>query len=207
MSDGDPFSYRVKFRDMRVNPPAEETSRARAKKTRVCDKEGCDQEGTHPAPKPGGKGKYYFCQKHAAEYNRSFNFFDGMSEAEAAAFTRAERVGHKRTWKFGTGPVGGKKAADTIDPRKWSGRRFFDMDDVEAGIDGAQKRRSSMQIRALNELDLESDATPTEIRARYAEYVRRFHPDSNKGDRSSEHKLQRVLRAGKLLKSAGLMKD
>jgi curved DNA-binding protein CbpA len=41
---------------------------------------------------------------------------------------------------------------------------------------------------------------------RYAEYVRRFHPDSNKGDRSSEDKLQRVLRAGKLLKAAGLMK-
>ena len=64
----------------------------------------------------------------------------------------------------------------------------------------------TVQARALRELDLELNATPTEIRARYAEYVRRFHPDSNKGDRSSEHKLQRVLRAGKLLKAAGLMK-
>ena len=68
------------------------------------------------------------------------------------------------------------------------------------------RSRNSLQARALRELDLELNATPTEIRARYAEYVRRFHPDSNKGDRSSEHKLQRVLRAGKLLKAAGLMK-
>ncbi len=206
MSDGDPFTYRVKFKDIRVKPPAEETSRARAKQTRVCDKKGCDLEGTHPAPKPGGKGRHHFCQQHAAEYNRSFNFFEGMSEAEAASFTRAERFGHKRTWRFGTGPMAGKKSADAFDPRRWAGRRFFDVDDVTEGETAASRSRNSLQARALRELDLELNATPTEIRARYAEYVRRFHPDSNKGDRSSEHKLQRVLRAGKLLKAAGLMK-
>jgi hypothetical protein len=32
------------------------------------------------------------------------------------------------------------------------------------------------------------------------------HPDSNGGDRSAEHKLQRVVRAGKLLKASGLMR-
>ena len=61
--------------------------------------------------------------------------------------------------------------------------------------------------RALAELDLDPDAKPPEIRARYAEYVRRFHPDSNSGDRSSEEKLAKVIRAGKTLKAAGLMKD
>ncbi|MFN4225852.1 MAG: J domain-containing protein, partial [Hyphomonas sp.] len=70
----------------------------------------------------------------------------------------------------------------------------------------AQAHRSGLQLRALRELDLEADATPQQIRARYAEYVRRFHPDSNRGDRSSEHKLDRVLRAGKLLKASGLMR-
>ena len=70
----------------------------------------------------------------------------------------------------------------------------------------AKRSRSILQVRALKELDLESDATPDQIRARYADYVRRFHPDSNQGDRSSEHKLARVLRAGRTLKAAGLMK-
>lgn len=209
MSDGDPYPYRVKFTDIRVNPPADEVSRERARKTRVCDHKGCDLEGSHPAPKRGakGNGRHYFCAKHIAEYNRSFNFFEGMSQAEAAAFARAERFGHKRTWRFGTGPMAGKKSADQFDPRRWAGRRFFDMDDVaEATGNATGGRRSGLQARALRELDLEIDASPNEIRARYAEYVRRFHPDSNQGDRSSEDKLQRVLRAGKLLKAAGLMK-
>ncbi len=207
MSESEPFSYRVKFTDIRVNPPAEETSRARARKTRVCDHANCDLEGTHPAPMRQGRGKYYFCVQHAADYNRSFNFFEGMSEAEAAAFARNERFGHKRTWRMGTGPMGGRKAADTFDPRRWAGRRFFDMDDVaEATGQATHNHRTSLQLRALRELDLESDASPSQVRARYADYVRRFHPDSNKGDRSLEDKLQRVLRAGKLLKAAGLMK-
>ena len=78
MSDGDPFSYRVKFKDIRIKPPKDEASRARAQKTRVCDHKQCDLEGTHPAPKRQGNGRHYFCQAHAAEYNRSFDFFEGM---------------------------------------------------------------------------------------------------------------------------------
>ncbi|MCA8901234.1 MAG: J domain-containing protein [Hyphomonas sp.] len=208
MSEGEPFTYRVKFTDIRVNPPADEASRARARTTRVCDHANCDLEGTHPAPRRKGTGRFYFCFQHAAEYNRSFNFFEGMSEAQAASFVRNEQYGHKRTWRFGTGPMAGKKAADQFDPRRWAGRRFFDMDDVAEATGGSATsgKRSTLQMRALRELDLEGDASPADIRARYAEYIRRFHPDSNKGDRSLEDKLQRVLRAGKLLKAAGLMK-
>lgn len=207
MSDSDPFRYRVKFKDIRVNPPADEASRARAKHTRVCDEPGCDLEGTHPAPRPGGKGRHFFCAPHASEYNRRFNFFEGMSEAEAASFVRSERYGHKRTWRMGGGPMGGKRSATAQDPRRWAGRGFFDMDDTPAAEAQAEKHRSSLQLRALRELDLEPNATPAEVRARYAEYIRRFHPDSNKGDRSSEHKLERVVRAGKLLKASGLMRS
>jgi hypothetical protein len=207
MSDSDPFRYRVKFKDIRVKPPADEASRARAKQTRVCDEQGCDLEGTHPAPRRNGKGRHFFCEQHVSEYNRRFNFFEGMSEAEAAAFVRSERYGHKRTWRFGSGPVGGKRSAQVHDPRRWAGRGFFDLDDMPAAEANVAKHRSSLQVRALRELDLEPDAAPPEIRARYAEYVRRFHPDSNKGDRSSEHKLERVIRAGKLLKASGLMRS
>lgn len=206
MSDSDPFRYRVKFKDIRVNPPKDEASRARAKQTRVCDEHGCDLEGAFPAPRQGGKGRHFFCEQHVSDYNRRFNFFEGMSEAEAASFVRSERYGHKRTWRFGGGPMGGKRSAQAHDPRRWAGRGFFDMDDTPAAEARVEAHRSSLQLRALRELDLEADATPVEIRARYAEYIRRFHPDSNKGDRSSEHKLDRVVRAGKLLKASGLMR-
>lgn len=206
MTDGDRFIYRVKFKDIRVKPPADEVSRARARRTRVCEHKGCDLEGVCPAPQPGGKGRHWFCEEHAAAYNRSFDFFEGMSEAETAAFLNAERYGHKRTWRMGAGPMGGRKSAEASDPRLWAGRAFFDMGAAASDERTSANRRSALQLRALRELDLDEDAAPAQIRARYAEYVRRFHPDANKGDRSSEHKLERVVRAGKLLKAAGLMK-
>ncbi|MEO0815805.1 MAG: DnaJ domain-containing protein [Pseudomonadota bacterium] len=129
-----------------------------------------------------------------------------MTEAEIKAFEEAARYGHKRTWRFGTGPAGGKKSAQMHDRRRWRGAEIFDEGTVGAPSSGAPRGRTRLQIRALNELDLEADATVDQIRERYSDYVRCFHPDSNKGDRSSEQKLARVLRAGKTLKAAGLMK-
>jgi len=177
-----------------------------ATNVRICDRHGCEEPGDCPAPKaPNSPDRWYFCQRHAAEYNRSFNFFDTMTEAELKAFEESARYGHKKTWAFGTGPVGGKKAAHVHDRRRWRGREMFE-DGASSAPKESARRRTRLQMRALNELDLEANATAEEIRARYAEYVRRFHPDSNQGDRSSEHKLARVLRAGKMLKETGLMK-
>ena len=200
------FKYRPKFgMDMRIKPPADEKSRAKAKRDTTCEHKGCDLAGEFKSPKHGG-GHRMFCKRHAAEYNKKWNFFDGMTEDEVKDFNEAARHGHKQTWKVGTGPVSGKKAAAKLDPKNWRGREMF-----EEGVPGAararQRGRTRLEVRALNELDLPKDATPADIRARYAEYVRRFHPDSNQGDRSSEEKLARVIRAWKMLKESGLTKD
>ena len=200
------YDYRPKYMDIRVKPPGEDIDREKAK-IRECDHPECEKPGEHPAPKKNGRGKHYFCKVHAREYNKNFNFFDGMSAAEAKKFAEEERHGHKRTWKFGTGPAGKKRVAAMHDPRKWKGRGVFDEDDVSAATAGKPRGRTRLQLRALAELDLEPTATPAEIRARYADYVRRFHPDRNGGDRSSEDKLNRVIRSFKMLKAAGLTED
>ena len=49
------------------------------------------------------------------------------------------------------------------------------------------------------------NAEKTVIRARYKELVKRCHPDANGGDRSAEHKLQRVIKAYKTLQKAGMV--
>ncbi len=202
----DDFSYRPKYMDIRVKPPADDASKARAQKTRVCEHDECELEGAFPAPKRVGKGRHWFCKKHVAAYNKNFNFFEGMSEDEVRLFNERERHGHKKTWKFGAGPMRGERVKNVRDPDTWKGRGVFEIDDTDAGTAAVPKGRSRLQIKALVELDLDADATPAQIRARYGEYVRRFHPDSNKGDRSSEEKLARVIRAGKTLKASGLMK-
>ena len=43
------------------------------------------------------------------------------------------------------------------------------------------------------------------IRRRYTELLKRCHPDANGGDRSTEHKLQRVIKAFRTLRKAKLV--
>ncbi|MEM9054128.1 MAG: J domain-containing protein [Pseudomonadota bacterium] len=201
------YDYRPKFTDIRVKPPADEKSREKAQETRVCEHKGCDLAGEHPAPMQFGDGKHWFCKRHAAEYNRSFNFFDTMSEEQLKDFNENARYGFKQTWKMGSGPMGGAKSGKAHDPRTYRGSEFFGNSEADRAERRAARGATGVAARALSELDLEPTAKPAEIRARYADYVRRFHPDSNSGDRSSEDKLARVIRAGTTLKAAGLMKD
>lgn len=204
----DDYDYRVKFTDIRVKKPSGGKGRSNEAETRICEYESCDLPGVHPAPKRFGEGKHWFCKKHAAEYNRSFNFFDTMTEEQLKDFNENARYGFTPTWKMGAGPMGASKASTSHDPRTWRGSEFFDQAaEARETRKSAGRKATGVAARALGELDLEPDAKPTEIRVRYAEYVRRFHPDSNGGDRSSEHKLARVIRAGKTLKAAGLMKE
>jgi DnaJ-class molecular chaperone len=54
----------------------------------------------------------------------------------------------------------------------------------------------------LKVLGLAADVDRRGLRTRYAELVRRYHPDRNGGDRSFEAKLQEVIAAYTQLKGA-----
>uniref|UniRef100_UPI00196A1242 DnaJ domain-containing protein n=1 Tax=Sandarakinorhabdus rubra TaxID=2672568 RepID=UPI00196A1242 len=56
--------------------------------------------------------------------------------------------------------------------------------------------------QALGALGLDRNAQPADIRRAYRAAVRRYHPDSNGGDRSHEGKLQAVVKAFTHLKAA-----
>ena len=58
---------------------------------RTCEWEGCEEKADHPAPKyRDSRERYWFCQEHAGEYNRSWNYFDGMSKEEAEKYVGYE---------------------------------------------------------------------------------------------------------------------
>lgn len=211
------FDYRVKFRDIRVKPPRDEDGQGAGAPPHSdpsidrCEFPGCVSAGEHKAPKHRDRADFYrFCQAHAAEYNRGWNFFEGMSAAELAAFNKDATYGHQKTWRFGTGPMAKERAAHAHDPRHWRGRAFFDDDPARDPLDRNTRKtreggpRPRLQTQAFETLNLKPAATPTEVRARYFELVKSLHPDSNGGDRSTEHRLTQVIRAFKTLKAAGL---
>jgi len=208
----DAFEYRPKFVDIRASKKGAKTAaRPEPAAKRACDHIGCKQPGAHKAPKSRDRQNEYwhFCLDHVAEYNRRWNYFSGMSDSEFEEYKAREEVGHRPTWTFraakgdrmaaaARGFQPGKRAADPFN--------MFNPDAAGAAPPPkASRRMTRLQTLALEVMSLEHTADGPQIRARYAELVKQWHPDSNGGDRGAESNLQRVVQAYQTLKSGGLV--
>src|SRR5579872_4118738 len=150
---------------------------------------------------------YWFCQAHAAEYNRSWDFFAGMSEAQVRAEQEKRTTGDRPTWQFKASRFA--REAASFSRKAGTGRGYADplgMFGVQpAPAPEASRRLGRLERLALADLDLDEAAEGAAIRARYTELVKRCHPDANGGDRSAEARLQRVIKAYKTLQKAKLV--
>ena len=162
----------------------------------VCEWAGCKEKATHRAPKGRGREKDYwrYCLQHVREYNQSYNFFTGMSDAAVMAYQKDALTGHRPTWKMGTGK--GTAAAGLPGLRQSQADPF--------GLFGEgwraeqQARAETRPIRnaerkALDTLGLEVGATAHQVKMRFKELVKRHHPDANGGDRSTEDRLVEII--------------
>ncbi|MGH6877919.1 MAG: J domain-containing protein [Rhizomicrobium sp.] len=144
--------------------------------------------------------------EHARQHNANWDYFHGMSEAEIEAFRVDAMTGHRPTWPLG------KRAAKRHRERAF--RPVMDFHEVfgEAQAEqasAAEQRRAArpltaLQARAFDVLNLEPGASLPQIKARYKELVKRFHPDANGGDRGAEERLKRVIQAYGVLRASGL---
>lgn len=213
------FKYKPKFVDIRIRPPKpEEDVPPRVDDLKPgevrCDWPDCKKAGVAKAPKSREalNEHYLFCAPHAGEYNRNWNFFEGMTEAQMAAAHEARLTGDRPTWQFKASRFSREAAAFAAKfgsgtPNKGAGAYqdpfgVFRRRTAEAA---PARRIGRIASRALAELDLDENAEGPAIRARYTELVKLCHPDANGGDRSAEHRLQRVLRAYKALQAAKLV--
>jgi hypothetical protein len=212
------FQYKPKFVDIRVRPPSandESETDVNALKPgeRACDHPGCGKAATVRAPKARDmlNEHYWFCQPHAAEYNRNWNFFAGLPEAEIRRRTQEEQMtGGRPTWEMKAGRMSRESAAFAA--RFGTGQGYRDPFNMFGG--GGQTARKAepesrklgkIERNALADLDLDENADSAKIRARYTELVRRLHPDANNGDRSGENRLQRVIRSYQALRKSGMV--
>jgi hypothetical protein len=207
----DAFEYRPKFVDIRVKKAGAAKAASREPETRPCDHVDCKRPGAHRAPKGRDRENefWHFCAEHVAEYNKRWNYFQGMSDAELAAYRKKEEVGHRPTWTFRSGRLDRFSSANRNVRQGKASDPFamFGPDGEPTGAVAQKQRRrlTRLQAMALEVMQLEESATSPDIRTRYAELVKRWHPDSNGGDRGAEENLQRVIKAYQTLKAGGLV--
>lgn len=144
-------------------------------KVRLCDRHGCTEPGTCPAPKsPNSPERWMFCQDHAAEYNRGWNYFEGLSAEEAAAREAEER----------------RTAAGFTTSRH------------QAWAERGDEYRSGDEMRALDLFDLPPDASMDDVKKAWRALAKETHPDVRPGDVEAARRFQAGQAAYDILRNA-----
>jgi hypothetical protein len=204
------------FDSIRVAPKRERLGPVREEHP-CCQWKGCKAAGRHKAPRGRGRdGQYYvFCIEHVRQYNASYNYFDGMNDAQVEDFQKESLTGHRPTWKMGVNPAGNEKQppGDSASGSRRFGWRaldphaFFARRAKAARTEPAENRRQlkPLEKKSLQALNLSGASTKVEIKARFKELVKIHHPDANGGDARSGDKLREIIQAYNYLKQAGLV--
>ena len=144
-------------------------------KVRLCDRHGCDEPGDCPAPKaPNSPERWYFCQRHAAEYNARWDYFEGLEKAEAEARAGAEQrtnAGYASAAHYG-----------------WAGSG-----------DGS---RSADEMRALEVLGLDADADFEAVRRAWRAKAKEVHHDVKPDDEAAAKAFHAYSLAYEVLRAA-----
>ena len=75
-----------------------------ASRMRICEAEGCRAEAHYPAPRSRDALRDYiwFCLEHVRAYNKSWNYYDGMSAEEIESDRHSKTFWDRPTWPLST---------------------------------------------------------------------------------------------------------
>ena len=190
--------------DIRIKPGG------KAKKvepeTRMCEAPGCIGPGNcRVAKSPKNLTEYFwYCSVHARLHNEAWDFFKGMDDDEIQRFRLDALTGHRPTWELGKRAAKARMGQSRLGGVHDS-HAVFDEDGETGTVRRPERHLTRLQIMAFDQMQLAHNATLIEIKARYKELVKRFHPDANGGDRGAEERLKQVIKAYGVLRASGLL--
>lgn len=207
-------SHILPMRSKKTPSPAEEAafdpfgrySTRRQPRHRVCAHPGCPEAGEYRAPKDRNLSEYqWLCLEHVREFNKSWNFFDGLNDAQVEDHIRQDTYWQRPTWKMGRNGAGTRSDGPDINDPFGVYR-----DNVGAGAADARRRWQQTQHdrpprpdtpedRALRVMGLDWPLEKDVLRSRYLSLVKQHHPDVNQGDKDAEDRLKEINAAYRLL--------
>jgi len=68
----------------------------------ICDWNNCLEEGSYKAPIEKDNSKKYrmLCLNHVREFNKNWNYFEGMNDDQIYEFLKSDMTWHKPTQSF-----------------------------------------------------------------------------------------------------------
>ena len=166
---------------------------------RLCDKPGCTEEGHYKAPRSSHNVRDYiwFCLDHVREYNKAWNYFEGMDELGMEDAIRDSTTWERPSWKFGT-------ATSTVGARSWQANFDDPLNILGGGNDQTrtpqERKLTNDERKAWDVFGLSPCTDQDKVKKRYKELAKTHHPDANGGSREAEDRLKTINWAYSILK-------
>jgi hypothetical protein len=164
----------------------------------ICEWENCNDKGSFKAPrdKDDSKRFMWLCENHIKTFNKSWNYFEGMSQEQIETFLKSDATWHRPTQKFGS--------LNNFFNILWNNalndkfKLFNNNDKSKLNI---ISRLSEKDKEAFKTMDLKVDDDWGAIQKKFKALVKKFHPDKNSGNKQYEDHLKKITLAYSHLRS------
>ena len=166
-----------------------------------CDKKGCSARGEFKAPKSRIKLNeyYYFCLTHIKEYNKSWDFYKGLTVDQIEKSINKDSVWDRPSWPLKGNP---SRVMEQINEFMNNDYNLFENDRNQREFYNNRlldETLTSEQNLALKSLGLKLPINLEEIKKKYKKLVKIFHPDVNDNNKEAENKFKEINESYKIL--------
>ena len=192
-----------------INAPFYDLRRDAREALPTCAWPGCWEVGEYRAPKSRRNLRDYqwLCLEHVRVYNKSWNYFKGMSVAEADAKRCDDLLGNRPTWAFANSAKGRVQALNAALRGRFQDSGLFDAD-MQEEIDSVEQERtrqlwfklSKQQQEACVVLGVRPPARAEQVSDKFKVLAKALHPDLNPGDAQAADTMKAVTAAYAVLK-------
>tara|TARA_Y100001970_G_scaffold66252_1_gene84648 strand:- start:2377 stop:2898 length:522 start_codon:yes stop_codon:yes gene_type:complete len=164
----------------------------------ICDWNNCFKEGSYKAPIEKDNSKKYrmLCLDHVKEFNKNWNYFEGMNDDQIYDFLKSDMTWHKPTQSFNSSDnffkiLWNNALKDEIHKYKLNGH----LDHM------SRFKFNNNDIKAFSILGISVGIKWERVQEKFKKLVKKFHPDMNAGNKKYEEKLKVITLAYTQLKN------
>ena len=165
----------------------------------ICDWNNCLEEGSYKAPIEKDNSKKYrmLCLNHVKEFNKNWNYFEGMNDDQIYEFLKSDMTWHKSTQSF--------SSSDNFFKVLWNNALNENLNKYK--INGQfnhinQFKFNHNDVKAFGILGLSIGIKWENIKEKFKKLVKKYHPDMNAGNKKYEDKLKVITLAYTQLKNS-----
>tara|TARA_B100001765_G_C19318609_1_gene256303 strand:+ start:24 stop:551 length:528 start_codon:yes stop_codon:yes gene_type:complete len=164
----------------------------------ICDWNNCLEEGFYKAPVERDNSKKFriLCLNHVREFNKNWNYFDGMDDKQICEFMKSDITWHKSTQSFGS--------SDNFFKVLWNNALKDELNKykINGQLDHMNKFKfNNNDIKAFSILGVSIGIKWERVQEKFKKLVKKFHPDMNAGNKKYEDRLKVITLAYTQLKN------